>query len=69
MRLLVSIRIVTKPASRSSFSLRPDPLIEVDGWLLPYRRRWADRLDALEQFLDTSDGLDRPEPLKKATPT
>jgi hypothetical protein len=24
----------------------------VDDWLLPYRQRWARRLDALEQFLD-----------------
>lgn len=63
---LVTMRIDT---NKRIYSLRPDPLIEVDGWLLPYRRRWADRLDALEQFLDTSDGLDRPEPLKKETPT
>ncbi|MGD9998056.1 MAG: ArsR/SmtB family transcription factor [Ilumatobacteraceae bacterium] len=46
---LVSMRI---DANRRIYSLRPQPLLEVDDWLLPYRRRWARRLDALEQFLD-----------------
>jgi hypothetical protein len=30
----------------------PEPLAEVDGWLEPYRRLWAGRLDALERHLD-----------------
>ncbi len=59
---LVTMRIDT---NKRIYSLRPDPLSEVDGWLLPYRQRWAGRLDALEQFLDASDGVDRPEPLNK----
>ena len=30
----------------------PAPLIELHGWLEPYRRLWDARLDALEQHLD-----------------
>lgn len=46
---LVSLRI---DANRRIYGLRTLPLREVDDWLLPYRQRWAARLDALEQFLD-----------------
>lgn len=63
---LVTMRV---DANKRIYSLRPDPLFEVDAWLLPYRRRWVDRLDALEQFLDASDDVDHPEPLQKETPT
>jgi DNA-binding transcriptional ArsR family regulator len=52
---LVTMRI---DANKRIYRLRPQPLIEVDGWLLPYRRRWAARLDALETFLDASDASD-----------
>jgi DNA-binding transcriptional ArsR family regulator len=46
---LVSVR---RDAQRRWYELRPDPLVEVDAWLAPYRRLWADRLDALERHLD-----------------
>lgn len=46
---LVSMRI---DANRRIYALRPQPLLEMDHWLLPYRQRWADHLDALEQYLD-----------------
>lgn len=42
-------------AQRRIYSVRPEPLQAVEEWLLPYRRLWADRLDALEQHLDTMD--------------
>ena len=44
---------VRQDAQRRWYELRPDPLVEVDEWLQPYRRLWADRLDALERHLDT----------------
>ena len=44
---------VRKDAQRRLYRLRPDPLIEIDTWLAPYRRLWADRLNALERHLDT----------------
>ncbi|MQA86936.1 MAG: metalloregulator ArsR/SmtB family transcription factor [Streptosporangiales bacterium] len=47
---LVRVRV---DAQRRWYELRPEPLVELDTWLAPYRRLWADRLDALEQHLDT----------------
>ena len=43
---------VRQDAQRRWYELRPEPLAEVDAWLAPYRRLWADRLDALERHLD-----------------
>ena len=43
---------VRADAQRRIYRLRPEPLREVDEWLRPYRRAWADRLDALEAHLD-----------------
>ena len=43
---------VRPEAQRRWYELRPEPLAEVDAWLEPYRRLWADRLDALERHLD-----------------
>jgi DNA-binding transcriptional ArsR family regulator len=45
---------VRKDAQRRLYRLRPDPLIEIDAWLTPYRRLWADRLNALERHLDAT---------------
>jgi DNA-binding transcriptional ArsR family regulator len=53
---LVTVR---RDAQRRWYELRTEPLAEVDAWLAPYRRRWAERLDALERHLDktvTRDG-------------
>jgi DNA-binding transcriptional ArsR family regulator len=46
---LVQVRI---EAQRRWYGLRPEPLTEIDAWLEPYRRLWAQRLDALEQHLE-----------------
>ena len=48
---LVRVRI---DAQRRWYGLDPAPLAEVDRWLAPYRRYWADRLDELERHLDAS---------------
>jgi DNA-binding transcriptional ArsR family regulator len=37
---------------RRVYRLRPEPLIELDTWLEPYRRLWTKRLDDLETHLD-----------------
>ena len=34
------------------YRLRPARLAEIDAWLMPYRRFWAARLDALQAHLD-----------------
>ncbi len=38
---------VRQEAQRRVYSLRPEPLAEVDQWLGLYRARWEQRLDAL----------------------
>jgi DNA-binding transcriptional ArsR family regulator len=38
---------VREEAQRRVYSLRPEPLEEVDEWLARYRARWEQRLDAL----------------------
>ena len=48
--------VVVRPdGQRRWYELDPAPLQELDAWLAPYRRMWADRLDALERHLDEGD--------------
>jgi len=44
---------VRRDAQRRWYRLRPEPLVEIDTWLAPYRKYWSGRLDALERHLDT----------------
>jgi DNA-binding transcriptional ArsR family regulator len=46
---LVNVR---PDAQRRLYRARPEPLAEIDAWLAPYRRYWAESLDALERHLD-----------------
>jgi DNA-binding transcriptional ArsR family regulator len=46
---------VRPEAQRRWYELRPEPLTEIDAWLRPYRRLWADSLDALERHLDSME--------------
>ena len=39
-------------AQRRLYRLRPEPLMEVDAWLAPFRRFWSVHVDALERHLD-----------------
>src|SRR3954464_2308043 len=39
-------------AQRRVYQIRPEPLIEVDTWLAPFRRFWTTHVDALERHLD-----------------
>ena len=43
---------VTRDAQRRIYRLVPEPLVEIDDWLTPFRQAWARRLDALEAHLD-----------------
>jgi DNA-binding transcriptional ArsR family regulator len=38
---------VRSDAQRRIYELRPDPLVELDEWLAPYRDLWLHRMDAL----------------------
>jgi DNA-binding transcriptional ArsR family regulator len=39
-------------AQRRVYRIRPEPLMEVDAWLDPFRRFWSAHVDALERHLD-----------------
>ena len=39
-------------AQRRLYRIRPEPLMEIDAWLDPFRRFWSARIDALERHLD-----------------
>jgi DNA-binding transcriptional ArsR family regulator len=53
-------------AQRRLYRLRPEPLMELDEWLAPFRRFWSKHLDALERHLDRM-GKDPPVKGKKRT--
>src|SRR5947207_15821329 len=42
-------------AQRRLYRLRPEPLMELDAWLAPFRRFWSAHLDALERHLERMD--------------
>ncbi len=39
-------------AQRRVYRIKAEPLREVDAWLVPFRRFWSARVDALEHHLD-----------------
>src|SRR5205085_461698 len=39
-------------AQRRLYRLRPEPLLELEAWLAPFRRFWSRHVDALERHLD-----------------
>ncbi|WP_051172607.1 ArsR/SmtB family transcription factor [Microbacterium indicum] len=43
---------VRRDAQRRFYRLRPQPLMELDAWLEPYRLEWSNRLDNLERHLE-----------------
>ena len=38
-------------AQRRLYRLRPEPLMELDAWFVPFRRLWSKHVDALERHL------------------
>jgi DNA-binding transcriptional ArsR family regulator len=39
-------------AQRRYYRIRPQPLMEIDAWIAPFRRFWSVHVDALERHLD-----------------
>lgn len=39
-------------AQRRVYRIRPEPLMEIEAWLAPFRRFWSVHIDALERHLD-----------------
>src|SRR5438105_10920169 len=54
----------TVDAQRRLYRLKPEPLQEIDAWLVPFRRFWSAHIDALERHLDR---MDQSTPTKKKT--
>lgn len=57
---------VRRDAQRRFYEIKPQPLIEVDAWLQPYRQLWVERIDALERHLD--DMPDEPKAPRRSLP-
>ena len=39
-------------AQRRVYRLKPEPMLEIDAWLQPFRKLWSAHIDALERHLD-----------------
>lgn len=46
-------------AQRRLYRIRPEPLMEIDAWLAPFRQFWSAHLDALERHLDQMNSTPR----------
>jgi DNA-binding transcriptional ArsR family regulator len=46
-------------AQRRLYRIRPEPLMQVDAWLAPFRRFWSVHVDALERHLDRMNQVPR----------
>jgi DNA-binding transcriptional ArsR family regulator len=52
-------------AQRRLYRIQPEPLLEIDAWLAPFRRFWSPRVDALERHLEHTNPLPRPKGKKR----
>jgi DNA-binding transcriptional ArsR family regulator len=55
-------------AQRRVYSVRAEPLHELDEWLHPYRELWNTSLDALERHLDEIERTDGRPALAETNP-
>ena len=46
-------------AQRRLYRLKPEPFMEIDAWLAPFRRFWSAHIDALERHLDQMSPVSR----------
>jgi DNA-binding transcriptional ArsR family regulator len=44
-------------AQRRVYRIRPEPFMEIDAWLVPFRRFWSRHVDALERHLDRMEQM------------
>ena len=56
-------------AQRRVYRLKPEPLMELDAWLHPFREFWSKHLDALEKHLDRMEDKPAPKGQKSKTKT
>jgi DNA-binding transcriptional ArsR family regulator len=55
----------TVDAQRRVYSLKPEPLQEIDMWLTQFRRFWSAHVDALERHLDRMDMVSQDQRKRK----
>ena len=46
-------------AQRRLYRIKPEPLMEIDAWLAPFRRFWSVHIDSLERHLDQMNPVPR----------
>ena len=51
-------------AQHRVYRLRPEPLMELDQWLAPFRAYWSKHVDALERHLDAMKQKAKTSPSK-----
>jgi len=54
-------------AQRRVYRLRPEPFMEVESWLVTFRRFWSAHVDALERHLDRMERRPTPRRRKRRT--
>ncbi|CAN7738051.1 ArsR/SmtB family transcription factor [Caballeronia sp. LjRoot31] len=52
-------------AQRRLYRIKPEPLMEIDAWLAPFRQFWSVHVDALERHLDRMDPVPRKKGKKR----
>ena len=52
-------------AQRRLYRIKPEPLMEIDAWLEPFRRYWSAHIDALERHLDQTNPAPRSKGKKR----
>jgi DNA-binding transcriptional ArsR family regulator len=58
--------VVVRPEGRRRlYALRPEPFLELDGWMSAYRQIWEGRLDRLGAEIDRRRGNRKPQSRKK----
>ncbi|HEX5475131.1 MAG TPA: metalloregulator ArsR/SmtB family transcription factor [Vicinamibacterales bacterium] len=55
----------TVDAQRRVYRVKPEPLLEIEMWLAPFRRLWSTHLDALERHLDRTHRSVQRKPRKR----
>jgi DNA-binding transcriptional ArsR family regulator len=48
-------------AQRRLYRLKPEPLMELAAWLVPFRRFWSKHVDALEKHLERMEKTPSPK--------
>jgi DNA-binding transcriptional ArsR family regulator len=52
-------------AQRRVYRIKPEPFMEIDAWLAPFRQFWSAHVDALERHLDQMNPTPRRKEKKR----